>query len=480
MSTIKNNFIFNIVLNISNIAFPIITIPYVSRILGVEQIGVFNFVATYTSYFVLVSALGIPLYGIREVSKIRDDKDLLQKFFSEIFTLNFISVLLISFLYVFSIYMFDKLLEIKLYLLVYGITLFLSFLNIDWFFSGREKFKIITVRSLSVKLLSLVLLFLFVKDRNDLLLYLLLNVLAVVGNQIWNVSFLKRNSVIIRFRVKGLNLHIKSLILLLFSTISIQIYLLIDTMMLGFMKDYYAVGIYSSAVKASRIVLPIVTSLGVVLLPRLAYYSVGSGVEFKNLLTRSLNLVFFFSIPLVVYFYLISDSFVPLFFGNEYSDAISPMKIVSLNIILSNLSYFFAVQILAVLSKEKYFLMATFSGLVINVLLNLYLIPNYSYLGSAFASVIAELTVTIVAFFFSTKVVNLQIDFKSICKYLIASIVFVISYGILRKIVKADFEFLLIYTFVSWSAYLFISIFIIKEQNTREIYSKLKTKILMK
>ncbi len=191
MGSIKINFLYNAILNVVNILFPVVTIPYVSRILGVEQIGIFSFVTTIVSYFSLFAALGMPLYGTREIAKRVGNQIEINNLFNELFSINVISSLVFTTLFLISVYVVPAFVENRSYFLISGISLYFCAFNIDWFYSGIENFRLITCRSIVVKLLMIVCLFLFVKSRNDLSVYILLNSLALLGNQLWNILSLR-------------------------------------------------------------------------------------------------------------------------------------------------------------------------------------------------------------------------------------------------------------------------------------------------
>lgn len=463
MVSLRINFLYNVILNIINVLFPVITIPYVSRVLGVEQIGIFSFVITIVSYFSLFAALGMPLYGTREIAKRFGDKLEINNLFNELFSINIISSIIFTILFLISIHIIPMFAEIKNYLLISGISLYFCALNIDWFYSGIENFKLITYRSIVVKLLMILCLFLFVRNKSDLLTYILLNSLALLGNQIWNILALRYSGFKIKFTLHSLKKHLNSLIILLFSAIAMQIYLMIDTIMLGFMSSYTELGLYSSAIKSIRVIMPLTIALSVVLLPRLSYLKEnGSKGEALELLNKAFKVITLFSVPLVFFFFAISDKFVPFFFGNEYVGAIIPMKICSLLIWISNMSYFSSVQILAMYSYEDKFLLSTIVGMLVNILGNLLLIPFYGAIGASSASLLGELSVTLVAFFYVYRYNLFKIQWKYLFKCIISAIPF-IGFAIFMYSVKLEvISWLFVYSILSWCAYLLIQVLIFK------------------
>lgn len=462
-TSIKKNFLYNATLNVVNVLFPIITIPYVSRILGVEQIGVFSFVVTIVSYFSLFAALGMPLYGTREIAKVMGDNLKLNKLFNELFSINVISSIFFTVVFCISINVIPIFIENRTYLFISGISLYFCALNIDWFYSGTENFKLITFRSIVVKLLMIISLFLFVRTKDDLSIYVLLNALSLLGNQIWNVLALRYTGFNIKFTVHSLRKHLKSLCILLFSAIAMQIYLMIDTLMLGFMSTYTEVGLYSSAIKSIRIVMPVTIALSVVLLPRLSYLAEnGSKEDATTLLNKAFDVIMLFAIPLAFFFFFISDKFVPFFFGVGYDGAIIPMKICSFLILVSNMSYFASVQILAIYSFEKEFLLSTIAGMLFNIVGNFCLISTYGAIGASIASLIGELAVTFVSFYFVYRNGLYKLRWSYLFKCVFSGISFFMIYRFMIPAGLTPLCWLIVFSLLSWCCYFLIQLLVFK------------------
>jgi len=463
MSRIRKNFLYNSSLNLLNIIYPIITLPYVSRILGVEQIGIYTFITTIVTYFRLFSSLGTPLYGTREIAKFKHDFNSRNSVFNEIFSINIITSICSSILYIAIIYSIPKFYEYFDYFLIAGSILYFSSFNIDWFYSGIEDYKLITQRSIIIKLLTVICLFLFVKTQKDLANYILLSSIAIFGNQIWNVTAIHKYQIKIKFTLKNFRRHITSLYILFLSTIAQQIYLMIDTVMLGFLSTYIEVGLYNTAIKSIRIIMPLTMSLCVVLLPRISQLTTEKKKdEIYTLLNKTFQTLLFFSIPLVLYFITVSSYFIRLFFGEEYINASTTMKICSLLFLIGNLSYFFGVQILVMSSKEKDFLKCTIIGTIGNILGNAILIPLIGANGAAIASIIGESLVTSSTIYFTYKHKLFKPNWIEIKKYLLASISFIICAALIPSECNYIFKLSLI-TILGWLGYFIISIYTNKE-----------------
>lgn len=398
--SIKINFLYNILLNVSKVIFPLITAPYVSRVLEPDGVGLFNFANTYASWFALFAALGIPYYGLREVAKIREDIDEQTKFISEIISISVIATFVCSILMLLTLFFVPQLNENYVIFLVSGIILYTTPLKVDWFFQGKEDFGYITVRSLVIKTLSVFLLFLLVREKSDLLIYVTLNAAAVVLNEIWNFIKLYQSGIHPYFTLSG-GRHIKPLFILFSSSIAISVYTILDTLMLGFMADYNEVGYYNCATHLSKALVPIVTSLAAVALPRVAKLKEEKNWDEINLLmNKSFSIVSFLSFPIAFGVMVVAPMFVPLFFGEQFYGTIIPLQIIIFTVVAIGFNNLTGIQVLLGFGLDKAFLYSLLTGTVSNFVLNLFLIPNYGAKGAAFASVLAEVLILSVMLFF--------------------------------------------------------------------------------
>lgn len=431
--SIKKNFVYNILLNISKVVFPLITAPYISRVLEPEGVGLFNFANTYANYFALFAAMGIPYYGVREISKIRYSKELQNNFFSEIFSLITISTLICIICFVCSLFFVPQLTENKIIFIVAALVLYTSPFQIDWFFKGNEEFGYITARSLTIKGISVLLLFIFVKEKEHLIYYVWITALSTVINEIWNFIKLYKLGIRPRFTINFKH-HVKPMMILFSSAVAISIYTLLDTLMLGFLANYTEVGYYNSAVQISKNILPITTSLSAVALPRLASLSQNKNCEVINeLMNKSLSIVAFLCFPIAIAIYILAPTFIPLFFGSLYEGAIIPLRIVILVVVAIGFNNIYGVQVLVGLGKDKLFLYSVLVGTISNFLLNLLLIPNYGSIGASIASVSAETFVLIICYVFVKRYTQIR---TSACKDIIISALIPLSFFCINYYIK--------------------------------------------
>ena len=427
-ASIRYNYIYNVLLNLSRVIFPLITAPYISRVLEPEGVGLFNFANTYAGYFALVALLGIPTYGIREVAKIQNDKKQLSRLVSELISLSLLTTFIVTAIYLMSIALIGQLQENQVIFLLSGFALYLAPFRMDWFFSGMEQFKFITLRTLVIRTLSIVCMFIFVRTKSDLAIYVILNVMGTVGGDIWNFIKMLDLGIKPRLTFSGLRKHLPPLLVLFTASVAISIYTVLDTLMLGFMTDYREVGFYNNAMHISRALLMVVTSLSVVAIPRISQYCREQDYgRINDLANKSLSLVSFLAFPITFGVACIAPTFVPLFFGVEFEGAVLPLMILSLLVIAIGMNNLFGMQILVAMSLDKLFLRSTLVGTVTNFILNLVLIPMYSAVGASISSVIAETLIVLVMgiFIYRNTPVRFSCSLSDLTKSFLGSLIFV-------------------------------------------------------
>lgn len=397
--SIKSNFVYNLLNTSLGILFPLISFPYASRILMAERIGEVNFFQSIIQYILLLTSLGIPMYAIREIAKVRDNVVLRNKTLLEILVLNLILTVLGYFLVFVIIMTIDKVqVNVPLFLIL-SVSIILTTIGCDWFYQGVEDFKYITIRGIIVRSLSLVLLFLFVKTQQDVLYYAICITIGSLGGNIFNFFRLKKYisfSELFNRDLKPFR-HLKPVLRIFMLNLIISIYINLNVVMLGFMKNNESVGFFTSATKLTQVILTVVTSLGTVLLPRMSnMISNNQMSEFKELAQKSLDFIVLVTLPITMGLILLSDYLIVIFCGNDYLPAISTLRILAPIIIFIGVSNVFGIQILYPQGHERIVIFATAAGALINFIINLWLIPKYSQDGAAIATFIAELLVTAV------------------------------------------------------------------------------------
>lgn len=375
-----------------NFLFPLITFPYISRVLSVEEIGKYNFSNSIISYFLLLAALGIDKYAIREGAKYRENKERFSSFASEIFSFNIVTTL-VSYSLLFLFILFSKTLErYTICILIFSLQIFFTTLGTEWVYSIFEEYRYITIRSILFKMISVALLFMFVRNEGDYLAYAAITVFASVGSNVLNFFNAKKIcSIRFTFKIDWKKLF-KPIMIIFASNIAIQIYVNSDTTMLGYLKDDYAVGIYSVATKIYLIVKNLTGSILTVTIPRLAYLaSKKVKNDYEELLNKVANALIILILPSIVGLTMLSREAILIIAGNKYLDAQLPLIVLSIAILFSTFSGLFNNCVLLPHKREKVFLKSSIISAVTNIVLNFILIPYFGAVAAAFTTLISEI-----------------------------------------------------------------------------------------
>lgn len=397
------NSIYSVIYKLLNVLFPLITATYAARTLLADGVGKVSYAQNIVQYFVIIAALGIPNYGIREIAKGRDSRIVTDQVFSELFVINAVSTAACVAVYYGMVFGTPIFAEQRLLFATVGLSLILNFLNVDWFYQGREEYGYIAARSFAVKVLSLVLLFALVRDTDDFVVYALLHSLATAGNYLFNILNL-RGKVKLTLRNIRVRRHLKPVMVLLASSISIELYTLLDTTMLGIWCSDSVVGYYNNATKLARIINSVISSIALVLLPRLSYYyNNGMLEEFSSVANRVMKILVALSVPAVLGVFLLADPMVPILFGESFLPSVTTLRILSPLVMAVALNNFFGTQILMTVGQEKKLLLSVVIGAVVNLILNSFLIRAYAQNGAAFASAVSEICVLLATMLFAKR-----------------------------------------------------------------------------
>jgi len=471
VTSVKKNFFYNGLLLLSNLLFPIINFAYASRVLGPSGIGKVQFVIVFATYFVVIAQLGIPVYGMREVAKARGDKKKLDKLFSELLFINLLSSLSMSVIYgvlIFSIGWFHDSLN---YYLFGGLLILSGFSVLDWFYMGMEQFRFLSLRSIVIKVVALAALFLFVRTPENLMIYFLITIFSILATNLWNLFRIK-GQITIKFRHIEPKRHFWPLLILYASSLTISVYTLGDTLLLGFLTNDKAVGFYTAAKKLTIIVIPLITSLGTVLIPRLA-----KSLDLKNKretdvrVEQSFSFICLFGIPVSMGLFIFAPEIMRLFSGPQFMGAVFTLQLITPVIFLVGLGHLFGMQLLIPGGFEKQYLFATLLGMGISLLLNLLLIKTFKDKGAAVTLVITEGVVSFVAYFFVIKKMNLHMHWSLAVKAFVASLLFIPVALLLRSITVPLAFGLFVAILISAALYFIVQIFLFKETLLRSMLS---------
>ena len=445
--SIKNNFLLNLSTTITGLLFPLITFPYASRILMADGIGQVQFFQSIIDYVSLCTALGIPLYAVREIARIRDNKELRSRTTIEILLLHAI-LTLVGYIVVFILAKTVAKIEIdaSLFFLL-STTLFFNTIGVAWFYQAIEDFKYITLRSLFVRILSLVALFIFVKTKQDLFYYAGILVIGTVGNYIFIFFRLRKYRNLSKGEFKRLNLlrHLIPALKIFILNLVISIYVNLDSVMLGFLKNDESVGYYAAATRLTKAILGIVSSLGAVLLPRFSnMITNGQKEEFQLLANKAASFTIALSLPMSVGLIFMAAPIIHIFCGYGFEPSFLTLKLVAPIVLFIGLSGIIGMQILYPQGREKYVIISTMVGACINLLINYLLIPQYGQYGAALGTVIAEFMVTVIMILLGRKYLPINILSKQNLHYLIGSIVISILLAFLFVFPLHEVNYLLI------------------------------------
>lgn len=468
-TSIKKNAVLSSLKTILAILFPLITFPYITRILGTDNVGKINFGNSIVSYFLLIASLGISSYAIREGAALRKNKEEFTKFANQMFTLNMYTTL-ISYLSLLFLLIFAKdLTNYRLLIVIQSFSIIFTTIGIEWIFSIFEEYFYITLRSFIVQIISLLLLFLFVRKSDDYLIYAIITVIAAGGSNIYNLIYSKKYCKLSFVKELNLRKHLMPIIILFSNNLAITIYLSSDTTLLGIICGDYEVGIYSIAVKIYTTLKSAINALVIVSLPRLSFYiSNGEKDNYDNLVKNIYESLIILILPIVTGVILLSDDIVLLFAGKNFLPASSSLKILCLALTFAVIANFYTNCILFPQKKEKILLLATIISAIVNLLLNFVFIPLYKYNGAAFTTLIAEMLVCLFSFTFSKKIYKFSVNKKSILSSVIGCIFIIIICLYTKKLISNSVIYIIISVVLSAISY-FTLLILTKNQLTKQI-----------
>lgn len=479
-TSVKLNFLMNAILTISAFIFPLITFPYVSRILLPEGTGKVSFATSVVTYFALFAQLGIPTYGIRACAKVRDNKEKLTRTVQEIFIINIVMSLITYIVFFLVLNIVPRMQADKTLFVITSSTILFNAIGMDWLYKGLEKYTYITIRSIIFKFIALLAMFMFVHQKSDYIVYGGISIFAGSASNICNLLNVKKYIQIKPIGKYNIKQHMRPILIFFAMSCATTIYTNLDTVMLGFMKTDMDVGYYNAAVKIKNILLGIVTSLGTVLLPRASYYIENDYMEeFRRITQKAINFVFLISIPLTVYFILYAKEGILFLSGNAYSKAILPMQVIMPTLIFIGLTNIMGIQILVPLGREKIVLYSEIAGAIVDLFINILLIPRMAATGAAIGTLIAELAVWIVQF------VALRYDiieaYKKV-KYfaIILGIIIASMLSIWIKLFRLGSFIILVLTAIVFFGTYGVTLIIAKEPLVNEIVEQILKKILKK
>jgi O-antigen/teichoic acid export membrane protein len=434
MQTQKNIF-YNVLLAVSQVLFPLLTFPYLARVLGPENIGLYNFSESYARYFALVAALGISVYGVREIAKKQEQPKALSNTFVELFLINFIATCILSIVYIFTIVYTTKLSSNASLFYWSFLFFFFQVFVLEWFFTGINQFKYIAVRFFFIRLVFIAAIFIFIKEANDYVKYMQLQVGLTFFLGVINFVYLFKFIDLKNIRLNELSLlkHLKPLLLLFLTIFSISVYLHFDTVLLGILADNESVGYYSAPLKLVKIIIAVLAAITAAMFPKMVqFFEQGEMEQFEKMLSQSFDLVVSIGIPTTILIYIMAPEIIYILFGSSFEYAIIPLQITAPLILIVSLSTIFGFQILSVHSKDSAILKSAVAGMLFSLVASFLFIPKFKQDGAAYIILFTELLVLLFFIYFSSKVVQL----KNTKQVILREIAFAIPYCIIPYLIS--------------------------------------------
>ncbi len=400
--SIVKNYIYNLSYQLLVLIVPLVTTPYLSRVLGDTNIGIFNFVQSIVSYFVLFGCIGLNLYGQREIASCKADIEARSRTFFEMLSIRVVTISIALIVYYTCVI---TLTTQTVYFMLFGVELLASLFDVSWYFQGVEHFRIQTVRNFIVKLTGVACIFLFVKTAQDLWVYILCYTATVLFGNIAMIFCLSNSLCLVKPNFGGIKKHVVPALVMFFPQIATSIYARLDKSMIKLLSTYEQVGYYSQADKIVKLVLTVVTAMGIVMLSRVASSFANNDKEqIKGYIIKSFRFLFILAWPCMIGTMVIAEGFVPWFFGENF-DAVAPCMILLAPIIIFiGITNVIGTQYLLPTRQMRSYTVSVVIGMLFNAGLNLLLIPKMGCLGAAIATLVAELGVMIAQLWFVRKI----------------------------------------------------------------------------
>lgn len=419
MGKLISNYLFTVLYQLLIVITPFITTPYVSRVLKPEGIGTDAYVLSIVQLFLVFAALSIPIYGSRQIATKLDQNERSKEFWSIYCVQLFIS-LITTVCYVLFIFTVQ---DYKILFLIHIFDLVAATIDISWYFIGKEQIKKIATRNIIIRVVSIILIFTLVKDIKDLPIYIMINTTTLfVGQLIMWIPLLKEVS-FQKIAFRNIKVHIGPILSLFLPQIMIQVYILVNRIVLGHVSGKVEVGFYNQADKVIRIALGFITSLGSVLLPRMAKeFALGNTISMKKYINFALQFVLMITCPMTLGLMGISSNFISWFLGNEYYTVINLLIIMSPVIFFVGLANIFGIQILVSTNQNNKYAISITVGAVLSLITNILLVPYIASTATAIALLVAEGSGAIIQMYFARKYYNFKTFSVMFIKYLGLSI----------------------------------------------------------
>lgn len=476
-SSVGRNTVYNMIKTVFGIIFPLITFPYISRVLGVENVGKLNYGTSIVSYFSLIASLGVSTYAIRECAKCREDRSKLSDTASQIYSINIISTAIAYAALLITLLAARKLDPYRGLILIQSATIIFSTLGADWLNTAMEDFRYIAVRTVSMQIVSLILMFIFVRHPEDYIRYAIISVAATSGANIMNM-FYRRRYCIIRFSLRiDWKTHLVPILLLFSMILSQTIYTSSDTTMLGIMKGDREVGLYSTSVKIYNMVNTVIASIANVVMPELsAYYERKDYTNINRILRYALSFIVTLGLPCIVGLNAIT---VPLLYtvaGKNYIGAATSLHIFTMALSCSYIGGFIGNIIMLPSGREKYALQSSIISAIVNFVLNLFLIPRWGLNAAALTTVFAELIALLVIGSHVEKEVQIERKYEIIKAPIAGSVCIVLVALLVKRLTSNNYLITILTVLLGATAYALV-LFLMRNELFMSFITSMENKL---
>lgn len=422
--SIKANVVLNTIRLVSSILLPMISYPYISRVLGPISLGKVDFAASIINYFAIISSLGIPSYGVICCSKIRNDKEQLKKTVSELLSINLTLTLISYLVLITSAIAIPQFQSRQKEILIYSITLICTTLGIDWLYSALEEFRYITIRSIIFKVISVVLMLVLIRKPDDYIKYECILIFSTVGSNVLNFLHARNYVNFYKINLHELKRHFTPILIFASASIASTINANTDTAMLGLLKGDYEVGLYSFSVKFKNLLININNAALTVMVPRLSYY-VGKNdrKQYDLLLKKSADSVMAIACGIPVFFCVFSKETIEIIGGSNYSEAVWTMTVLNLCVIVLGATWIMGVGVLQTFGRQNQYAKTIWLAVMVNVCINFLLIPFFGATGAAIATLCTELFNAFMFYHYSKDILSNNIRWLSYGKLLVVALI---------------------------------------------------------
>ena len=440
--SIAKNYIYSLTYQILIIIIPLVLAPYLARVLGPENLGIYSYTISISAYFLLFGNLGISMYAKREIAYVQDNKKLISKNFYGIIIIKIITMLISLIIFYITLVRGSNVYNIYYKILI--VEIIANMIDISWLYEGLELFKKTILRNVIIKILTIIAIFTLVKTNQDLNVYLGIYVISMlIGNlSLW----INLHNYINKINIKEISIkkHIKPIIQLFIPQIAIQLYTILDRSMIGIMiPNKSEVGFYDQSQRLITTVLTVVTSIGSVMLPRISnIFAKGDIVLIKQYLLKSFRFVVMLGVPFIFGILVISKYFIPVYLGQDFNQVIILINILSIIILFIGMTNVIGIQYLLPIKKQKQFTISVFVGAITNFIFNIVLIPSLGTIGACIATVFAEGMVLIMQLYFVKETFKIGEIIKLSLNYFFSSIVMYIVLIILNNTVYMNASYI--------------------------------------